>query len=184
MGSRVNSTEHHDRPGPRRYRGPVGTKNKGDATPAFAALRRAGVDVTAHSYEHDPSSASYGLEAAEALGVAAQRVFKTLVIDLDGELCVAVVPVEHSLDLKAAAAALGGKKAQLADPAAAQRTTGYVLGGISPFGQRKSLRTVVDETAQRWPTVFVSGGRRGLEAEVSPADLIGLTRAVTAPIAR
>ncbi|MFD1859999.1 Cys-tRNA(Pro) deacylase [Aeromicrobium camelliae] len=162
----------------------MGTKNKGDATPAFAALRRAGVDVIAHSYEHDPGSASYGLEAAAALGVAAGRVFKTLVVDLDGELCVAVVPVEHSLDLKAAASALGGKRAQLADPAAAQRATGYVLGGISPFGQRKALRTVVDETVQEWPTVFVSGGRRGLEAEVSPADLVRLTRAVTAPIAR
>ncbi|RLV55901.1 Cys-tRNA(Pro) deacylase [Aeromicrobium phragmitis] len=162
----------------------MGTKNKGDATPAFAALRRAGVTAAAHVYEHDPGAASYGREAAEALGVDAGRVFKTLVIDLDGELCVAIVPVERSLDLKAAAAALGAKKSQLADPAAAQRATGYVLGGISPFGQRKTLRTVVDVSAEEWPTVFVSGGRRGLEVEVSPGDLRRVTNAVTASIAR
>ncbi|OUZ09923.1 aminoacyl-tRNA deacylase [Aeromicrobium sp. PE09-221] len=155
-----------------------------ESTPAFTALRRAGVRATAHSYEHDPRAESFGLEGAEALGLDPARVFKTLVIDIGGRLAVAVVPVSARLDLKASAAALGTKRATMADPEAAQRATGYVVGGISPFGQRTRLRTVVDTSVRAWPTVFVSGGRRGLEAEVSPDDLIGITDAIVAAIAR
>src|SRR5699024_1188340 len=121
---------------------------------------------------------------ADVLGLDPARVFKTLMIDLDGELAVAVVPVSGSLDLKRAAAALGAKKAQMADAATAQRATGYVLGGISPFGQKRAHRTVIDQSALDHPTVFVSGGRRGLDLEVSPADLVAQTRAVTAAIGR
>ncbi|GAA3529385.1 Cys-tRNA(Pro)/Cys-tRNA(Cys) deacylase [Aeromicrobium flavum] len=159
-------------------------KNLGEATPALVALHRAGIDVTAHAYDHDPHTRSYGLEAADALDLEHARVFKTLMIDVDGTLAVAVVPVSGSLDLKRAAAALDGKRAQLADAAAAQRATGYVLGGISPFGQKRQHRTVVDASALTHSTVFVSGGRRGLDLEVAPADLIAQTRAVTARIAR
>lgn len=160
-------------------------KKKGpEGTPALVALHRAGVAVTAHAYEHDPRAQSYGQEAADVLGLDPARVFKTLMIDLDGELAVAVVPVSGSLDLKRAAAALGAKKAQMADAAAAQRTTGYVLGGISPFGQKRAHRTVVDESALEHETVFVSGGRRGLDLEVAPADLVAQTGAVTASIGR
>ncbi len=159
-------------------------KQGGDATPALVALHRAGVAVTVHAYDHDPRAESYGLEAAESLGLDPERVFKTLMIDVDGRLCVAIVPVAGSLDLKRAAAALDGKKATLADPAAAQRATGYVLGGISPFGQKRAHRTVVDESALQHPTVYVSGGRRGLDIEVSPTDLVDQTRAVTAAVAR
>lgn len=140
--------------------------------------------MTAHAYEHDPRAQSYGQEAADVLGLDPARVFKTLMIDLDGELAVAVVPVSGSLDLKRAAAALGAKKAQMADAAAAQRATGYVLGGISPFGQKRAHRTVVDESALEHETVFVSGGRRGLDLEVAPADLVAQTGAVTASIGR
>lgn len=159
-------------------------QRRSDGTPALVALQRAGVNVVVHAYDHDPRAASYGDEAAEALGLDPARVFKTLMIDVDGRLGVAVVPVAGSLDLKAAAAALGGKKAALADPAAAQRATGYVLGGISPFGQKKSHPTVVDASATEHPTVYVSGGRRGLDIEVAPADLITQTGAVTAAIGR
>jgi Cys-tRNA(Pro)/Cys-tRNA(Cys) deacylase len=153
-------------------------------TPATVALTRARVTYTVHAYEHDPSAASYGLEAADALGVDAAQVFKTLVADVDGRLTVAVVPVTGQLDLKALAAAVGGKRATMADPQAAERSSGYVLGGISPFGQRKPLRTVVDATALDHPTVYVSAGRRGLDVEVSPADLVSLTGAVVAPVGR
>ena len=153
-------------------------------TPATVALTKANVPFTAHSYEHDPASGSFGSEAAEAMGVAPERVFKTLLADVDGKLTVAVVPVSGSLDLKALASAVGGKKAAMADPAAAERTTGYVLGGISPLGQRKQLRTVVDESALGFETVFCSGGRRGFEVELAPGDLVRLTAAVTAPIGR
>lgn len=155
-----------------------------DATPALVALHAAGIEVTAHAYTHDPRAESYGLEAAAALGLDPARVFKTLMIEVDGSLAVAVVPVAGSLDLKHAAAALGGKRAAMADPAAAQRATGYVLGGISPFGQKRAHPTVVDETALAHATVYVSGGRRGLDLEVRPGDLVAQTRAVTAPIAR
>ena len=159
-------------------------KSGSGGTPATVAATRAGVAFTVRSYEHDPAAASYGEEAAEALGVASDRVFKTLVADVDGALTVAVVPVSGSLDLKALAAAIGGKRATMADPAVAERTTGYVRGGISPLGQRRALPTVVDASAERHGTICVSAGRRGLEIELAPADLIALTGAVTAPIAR
>ncbi|MYV54220.1 Cys-tRNA(Pro) deacylase [Streptomyces sp. SID3212] len=153
-------------------------------TPATVALTAAGTAYTLHAYEHDPASASYGEEAAEALGVSPDRVFKTLVADVDGELTVAVVPVAGSLDLKALASAVGGKRASMADPAAAERTTGYVRGGISPLGQRKRLRTVLDSSAESHTTICVSAGRRGLEVELSPGALTTLTSATLAPIAR
>jgi Cys-tRNA(Pro)/Cys-tRNA(Cys) deacylase len=137
-----------------------------------------------HEYEHDPRAESYGAEAADALGVEPARVFKTLVAEVDGRLTVAVVPVSGSLDLKALASAAGGKRAVMADPAAAERSSGYVLGGISPLGQRRPLCTVVDASALGYPTVFCSAGRRGLEVELAPADLVALTSAITAPISR
>lgn len=153
-------------------------------TPATVALAALGVTYAVHSYRHDPSADSYGREAAEALGIDPGRVLKTLVADVDGELVVAVVPVSGRLDLKALAAAVGGKRAVMADPAVAARATGYVGGGISPIGQRRQHRTVVDATAMGRPTVHVSGGRRGFEIELSPEDLVEVTRAVTAAIAR
>jgi Cys-tRNA(Pro)/Cys-tRNA(Cys) deacylase len=153
-------------------------------TPATAALTRAGVPFTTHAYDHDPASASYGIEAAEALGVPPGRVFKTLLADVDGRLTVGVVPVSGQLDLKALAAAAGGKRAVMAEPAAAERVTGYVVGGISPLGQRKRLPTVVDASALEFQTVFVSAGRRGLEVELAPADLVRLTSATIAPVGR
>ncbi|MFE9646530.1 Cys-tRNA(Pro) deacylase [Streptomyces sp. NPDC006365] len=153
-------------------------------TPATVALTAAGVAYTVHAYEHDPSHPSYGEEAAEAMNVSPDRVFKTLVAEVDGELTVAMVPVAGSLDLKALAAAVGGKRATMADPAAAERTTGYVRGGISPLGQRKKLRTVLDASAAVHPTICVSAGRRGLEIELSPNDLTKQTEAISAPIAR
>ncbi|GAA3034646.1 Cys-tRNA(Pro) deacylase [Streptomyces glomeratus] len=153
-------------------------------TPATVALTAAGVDFTVHSYDHDPSHPSFGEEAAEAMGVSPDRVFKTLVADVDGALVVGVVPVAGSLDLKALATAVGGKRAAMADPALAERTTGYVRGGISPLGQRKKLRTVLDASASSHATICVSAGRRGLEVEVSPTDLAALTEATLAPIGR
>ncbi|GGV37975.1 Cys-tRNA(Pro)/Cys-tRNA(Cys) deacylase [Streptomyces pilosus] len=159
-------------------------KQQPGGTPATVALTAAGVPFTVHSYDHDPSHPSYGEEAVEAMGVAPERVFKTLVADVDGALTVAVVPVAGQLDLKALASAAGGKRAAMADPALAERTTGYVRGGISPLGQRKRLPTVLDESATRHETICVSAGRRGLEVELSPADLTGLTSAVLAPIGR
>jgi Cys-tRNA(Pro)/Cys-tRNA(Cys) deacylase len=153
-------------------------------TPATAALERAGVPHTLHPYEHDPSTASYGLEAAEVLGVEPARVFKTLLANVEGRTVVAVVPVSGMLDLKALAAAVGGKRAVLADAAMAERLTGYVVGGISPLGQRRTLPTVLDESALGFPTIYVSAGRRGLEVELSPADLVRLTSATTATVVR
>ncbi|GAB2739775.1 Cys-tRNA(Pro) deacylase [Streptomyces bullii] len=153
-------------------------------TPATVALTAAGVGYTVHSYDHDPSHPSYGEEAAEAMGVSPDRVFKTLVADVDGALTVAVVPVAGQLDLKALASAVGGKRAAMADPALAERTTGYVRGGISPLGQRKRLPTVIDASASAHETICVSAGRRGLEVELSPDDLANLTDAVLAPIGR
>jgi Cys-tRNA(Pro)/Cys-tRNA(Cys) deacylase len=161
----------------------VAKKNKG-STPATMALTRARVPFTVHPYDHDPSAPSYGLEAAEALGVPAARVFKTLFVTVDGQLSVAVVPVAGSLDLKAMAAARGGKRATMADPADAERASGYVVGGISPLGQRRAHPTVVDESALEHPTIFVSGGRRGLDIELDPRDLVELTSATTAVIGR
>jgi Cys-tRNA(Pro)/Cys-tRNA(Cys) deacylase len=159
-------------------------KQQSGGTPATVALTAAGVDFTVHAYDHDPSHPSYGEEAVEAMGVSPDRVFKTLVADVDGSLVVGVVPVAGSLDLKALAAAVGGKRAAMADPALAERTTGYVRGGISPLGQRKALPTVVDESALGFETVLVSAGRRGLSVELPPAELVRLTRARTAPIGR
>jgi len=154
-------------------------------TPALVALTDAGVPHAVHTYQHDPAAdLGYGLEAAHALGVAPERVFKTLVADVDGTLTVAVVPVTGRLDLKALAAAIGGKRATMADPHAAERATGYVVGGISPVGQRTALRTVVDETVWLYDTVLVSGGRRGLDVELTPDDLVRLTDAVVAAVAR
>ncbi|GAA2139280.1 Cys-tRNA(Pro) deacylase [Streptomyces synnematoformans] len=159
-------------------------KKQTGSTPATVALTKAGAEFTVHAYDHDPAAASYGEEAAEALGVDPGRVFKTLVAEVDGALTVAIVPVSGALDLKALAAAAGGKKAVLADPAHAERTTGYVRGGISPLGQRKRLPTVLDSSAAGRPTVCVSAGRRGLEVELAPTVLAELTGAVVAPIAR
>lgn len=154
-------------------------------TPALTTLDAAGVPHTAHAYAHDPASdVGYGLEAALVLGVPAEQVFKTLMTSIDGALTVAVVPVTGMLDLKALAHAVGGKRAVMADKAVAERVTGYVLGGISPLGQRSAHPTVVDESAELFDTVLVSGGRRGLDVELSPADLVRLTGAVVAPIAR
>jgi Cys-tRNA(Pro)/Cys-tRNA(Cys) deacylase len=155
------------------------------ATPALVALGQAGVRHATHSYDHDPSgSRGYGLEAAAALGVDARRVFKTLLTMVDGRPVVAVVPVAGQLDLKALAAACGGRRAELADSAVAERVTGYVVGGISPFGQRQRPRTVVDASALDHQTVYVSAGRRGLDVELSPEDLVRVTGATTGAIRR
>ncbi|HEX4521600.1 MAG TPA: aminoacyl-tRNA deacylase [Gaiellaceae bacterium] len=149
-------------------------------TPAIAALERAGVGFTVHEYEHAAGSESYGLEAAERLAVEPGRVFKTLVVDLDGMLAVAIVPVAHQLDVKR----LGGKRGALADPRQVERTTGYVLGGVSPLGQRKALPTTLDSSALAHATIYVSAGRRGLELELDPRELVRLTGADVRPIAR
>jgi len=161
----------------------VAKAKQSQGTPATVALTKAKIEFSAHSYDHDPAAKSYGLEAAEALGLAPEQVFKTLLVEVDGKLMVGVVPVGKQLDLKAIAAAAGGKKAVMADPAAAERTTGYVVGGISPIGQKRALPTVVDSTATDHPTIYVSGGRRGLDLGLSPADPIAVTKARTAPIA-
>lgn len=153
-------------------------------TPATVALTRAGIPFIPHSYEHDPGAASYGVEAAEALGVDAARVFKTLVVEADSRLVVGIVPVSGQLDLKALASAVGAKRAAMADAALAQRKTGYVLGGISPIGQKAALTTVLDASAGGFETVFVSGGRRGFDIELSPIDLLAATGGSSAPIAR
>lgn len=154
-------------------------------TPAIDQLKKARVEHRVHSYEHDPKSASYGLEAAEKLGLAPERVFKTLLAATEkGELLVAVVPVAGTLDLKALAQAAGAKKTDMADPAAAQRATGYLVGGISPLGQKKRLRTFIDASARAQPTIHVSAGRRGLEVELSAEALAEQTRATFAPIGR
>jgi len=153
-------------------------------TPATVALTRAGIAFTAHAYEHDPRAAAYGLEAAEKLGLDPERVFKTLLANVDGGLVVGIVPVAMQLDLKALAQALGGKRAEMADPALAERKTGYVVGGISPIGQKTALPTLLDETAILSETIFVSGGRRGLDLELAPDDLIAVTGGRYAPIAR
>lgn len=177
----------------------------GGGTPATKVLARDGASHTLRAYDHDPAARerglSYGMEAAlalgggvvgrsrggpgtQGLGLEPAQVFKTLLADVDGELVVAVVPVDRSLDLKALASAVHGKRAVLAEPAAAERATGYVVGGISPLGQRRRLPTVVDASALGWPTVLVSAGRRGLDVELAAADLVRLTGALTAPVAR
>ncbi len=152
-------------------------------TPATALLTRNGVPHTLHPYAHDPRAESFGEEAAAALGVDPARIFKTLIASVDGRLTCGVVPVARRLDLKALAAAVGGKRAELAEPAAAARATGYVVGGISPLGQKARLPVVVDASASDWATVFVSAGRRGLQLELTPADLVAAAAARLAPIA-
>ncbi|MPV38020.1 Cys-tRNA(Pro) deacylase [Georgenia subflava] len=160
-------------------------KTQPTGTPALRTLVEARVPHEVRAYDHDPRHASdYGREAAEALGMDPNRVLKTLVAEVDGTLTVAVVPVSGQLDLKALAAATGGRRATMADPSAAQRATGYVVGGISPLGQRTALPTVVDVSALDHPTVLVSAGRRGLDVELSPADLVALTSAVVAAVGR
>jgi Cys-tRNA(Pro)/Cys-tRNA(Cys) deacylase len=167
-------------------------KSGSGGTPATAALTRARVPFTVHTYDHDPAASSFGLEAADALGLDPARVYKTLLASVEGStgpagahrLVVAIVPVSGQLDLKALAAAVGAKKATMADPADAERVTGYVVGGISPVGQKKALPTVLDRTAADHPTIFVSGGRRGMDLELAPADLVTVTRASYAPIGR
>jgi Cys-tRNA(Pro)/Cys-tRNA(Cys) deacylase len=153
-------------------------------TPAVVAAQRAGVAFRLHEYEHDPASRAYGTEAAEQLGLDPAQVYKTLVASVDGKLAVALVPVAASLDLKAFAAALGGKRAALAGVVDAERATGYVAGGISPLGQRKRLPTVADGSMFDWDVVYVSAGRRGLQLELAPGDLERLTGARRAAIAR
>jgi Cys-tRNA(Pro)/Cys-tRNA(Cys) deacylase len=151
-------------------------------TPAVVALIKAGIDFTLHPYEHHPDAPNFGDEAVAALGVDSAQVFKTLVADLGGELVVAVVPVAQQLSLKSLAAAVGAKKATMAAPAVAARSSGYVVGGISAIGQRTPLRTVVDASAERFATVYVSAGKRGLSVELAPADLIRVTGAKVADI--
>ncbi|WP_337059674.1 Cys-tRNA(Pro) deacylase [Kineococcus sp. G2] len=158
-------------------------------TPALRVLAERGTAHTAHPYEHDPAATAYGEEAVRALreqgvDVTAERLFKTLLVDVDGRLVCAVVPVAAMLDLKAVAAAAGGKKAAMAEPARAQRSSGYVVGGISPLGQKTALPTVVDSSAQGFATVFVSAGRRGLQVELAPEDLLAATGGRYAALAR
>jgi Cys-tRNA(Pro)/Cys-tRNA(Cys) deacylase len=159
-------------------------KAKTGGTPATVALTRAGIGFSVHEYEHDPRARSFGIEAAEALGLDPARVFKTLMATVDGRLAVGIVPVSGQLDLKALARAVGGSRAAMADVAAAERATGYVAGGISPVGQKRAHPTVLDETAMAFDTVYVSGGRRGLDLGLAPADLVRATGATVAPISR
>ncbi|MBD8828593.1 Cys-tRNA(Pro) deacylase [Pseudomonas sp. CFBP 13602] len=154
-------------------------------TPALDLLKKHRAEHRVHAYEHDPKAASYGLEAVEKLGLTAARVFKTLLAASErSELLVAVVPVTGTLDLKALAHAAGVKKCEMADPQAAQRATGYLLGGISPLGQKKRLRTFIDQTAEALPSMFVSAGRRGLEVELAPQLLAEHTQGSFADIGR
>ncbi len=155
----------------------------GAPTPAIAALIKAKIAHTLRPYEHDPRTTAYGDEVVSALGQDPARVFKTLVASVDGVLVVGVVPVSAHLDLKALASAAGGKKAAMAPVAEAERSSGYVAGGISPIGQRKALKTVVDVTVADFPTIYVSAGRRGLQVELAGADLIKVCRATVAAIA-
>ena len=153
-------------------------------TPATVALTKAGVEFTLHPYEHAAGAPSYGGEAADALGLSHDEVFKTLVARVDGRLVTAAVPVSGSLDLKALAAALGAKKAAMAEPADAERATGYVVGGISLLGQRSRMESVVDESVLGLAAVYVSAGRRGLQVRLAPADLLRVSAARTAPLGR
>ena len=156
----------------------------GPTTAATAALTRAGVAFVPYAYTHDPAVTAFGTEAATALGIDAERVFKTLMVDTDAGLGIGIVPVSGMLDLKALASALGGKRAAMADLALAERKSGYVVGGISPFGQRTALPTVLDDSALEFETILVSGGRRGFDIELAPADLLAVTRGTAARIRR
>jgi len=154
-------------------------------TPGINAARKAKITHKVHEYVHDPAAESYGLEAAEKLGVPVDRVFKTLVVSLDNkELAVGVIPVSSMLSMKLVAKAAGAKKATMADPPAVERSTGYVLGGVSPLGQKKRLKTIIDASAMHFSTVYVSAGRRGLEIELSPKDLVKLVNGALAVICR
>lgn len=160
-------------------------KQPAAGTPALALLESTGTAHAVHPYEHDPASElGYGEEAARALGIDPARLFKTLLASVDGRVVVGIVPVARRLDLKALAHAVSGKKATMVEPATAERTTGYVVGGISPLGQKQRLATVLDESAMAFDQVYVSGGRRGLDVSLAPADLARLTGATTAAIAR
>src|SRR4051812_48714303 len=159
-------------------------KGAAGGTPATVALTRAGVGFTVHEYAHDPRAASFGLEAAEALGLDPAWVLKTLVAAVDGTLTVGIVPVSGQLDLKALARAVGGSRAAMADVAAAERATGYVAGGISPGGQKRPPPTLLDDSALAFDTVYVSGGRRGLDLGLAPGDLVRVTAATVAPVSR
>jgi ybaK/ebsC protein len=160
------------------------SKHSETGTGAILALQKAGITPVIHTYEHDERAQAWGLEAAQALGLDPARVFKTLLVSHEKALAVVVIPVASRLDLKAIAKQLGWKKAQLADPALAQRTTGYVVGGISPLGQKKALPTLIDTSAATHETVFVSGGRRGLDLELDPQVLAQLTKASFAEVAK
>lgn len=153
-------------------------------TPATSALTEAGISFTVHEYEHDPRSAAYGTEAAERLGLDPRTVFKTLLVTVDDRTVVAIVPVSGTLDLKALACAAGGRRAVLADATAAQRMTGYVIGGISPIGQKRQLETYLDASASDLAVIYVSGGRRGLDIGIAPKDLIAMTGAQVTPLRR
>lgn len=154
-------------------------------TPAISLLKKNRINHSVHEYEHDASAESFGLEAAEKLGIAPERVFKTLVVKLDSqELAVGIVPVALMLNMKRMAKAAGAKKAGMATPSEVQRSTGYVLGGVSPLGQKRRLKTVIDSTAEQFETVFVSAGRRGMDIELDPADLQGLLAANFADISQ
>ena len=154
-------------------------------TPAIKQASEAGIEFSIHEYQHDPSSDSYGLEAAYKLGISEARVYKTLVVKLvTNELAVGIVPVSSTLNMKLIASALGVKKAALADAADVERSTAYVLGGVSPLGQKQKLKTVIDASASNHPTIYVSAGRRGLEIELSPQDLVALTRGLFAQISQ
>ena len=154
-------------------------------TPAINTAKKARITFTVHEYEHDPSETSYGLEAANKLGINAERVFKTLVVNTGGkELAIGIVPVSSKLNMKRVAKAMGVKKVNMAEATDVERSTGYVLGGVSPLGQKKILKTVVDSSALEYSTVFISAGRRGLEIELDPRDLQSLTNAVIADISQ
>lgn len=156
------------------------SRSKG--TPATVALTEAQIEFTSHTYDHDPQAPSYGMEAAQALGRPPAEVFKTLIAQVDSRPHVAIVPVDRTVNLKALAAAVGGKRADMAPADLAQRLTGYVLGGISPIGQRTTLPTVLDESAQNHEWIYVSGGSRGFDVGLAPVDLAAITSAVIAPI--
>lgn len=148
-------------------------------TPGIDAARKAGIAFDIHEYDHDPAAASYGLEAAEKLGVPAEHVFKTLVVDAGGALVVAILPVSETLNLKKIARAAGAKKAAMADSKRVERSSGYVLGGVSPLGQKRALPTFLDASAENLDTIYVSAGRRGLEIALAPGDLLAMVKGAT-----